>query len=477
MQEFVHRPYGKLIENHILETPRCGIWAGMGMGKTVSTLNALDVLELVEPGPALVTAPLRVAEHTWPDEAKKWRHLRNLEVVPIIGDARARKRALAKVGGDSANVFTINYENLPWLEETLKDMRMPWPFPKVVSDESTKLKGWRGSQQRNKQGTEFVRGAGALRSRVLARIAFAHAAHFIELTGTPSPNGLIDLWGQAWFLDQGARLGRTFDAFKQRWFRPKRDGFGIEPLPHAQDEIQARMRDLCLSLDPRDWFDLHEPVRNVIHVHLPAKARALYDDMERKMFAEIAGHPIEAFSAAAKSMKCLQLANGAAYVDENAEAWVEVHDAKLQALESIVEEAAGMPVLVGYQFRSDLARLQKAFPDGIHLGTSEGLRDAKRGKGRVWFGHPASMGHGVDGLQEHTNIAAFFGTGWNLELHLQFIERIGATRQMQAGKDRPVFLHYLVARDTVDELALARMETKREVQDLLLEACKRRGLV
>ncbi|WP_059413406.1 DEAD/DEAH box helicase [Cupriavidus basilensis] len=472
---FTPRPYGKLIQDHILDTPRCGVWAGMGMGKTVSTLNALDILELVEPGPTLVCAPLRVAQSTWPDEARKWAHLHNVEVVPIVGDAKARTRALARAYMPSASIFTINYENLPWLEDTLKRERMPWPFRRIVSDESTKLKGWRGSQQTNANGTEFVRGAGAQRSRSLARVAFTHAQRFIELTGTPSPNGLQDLWGQAWFLDQGARLGRTFKAFSQRWFRAKHQGFGTEPYDHAQAEIEDRMRDLCMSLNAADWFDLREPIKNLIRVDLPAKARALYQDMERKMFMQIDGHEIEAFNAAAKTMKCLQLANGAAYVDENAEQWAEVHDVKLQALESVIEEAAGMPVLVAYHFRSDLSRLQKAFPQGRHLDKDpQTIRDWNAGRIPVLFAHPASAGHGLS-LQDGGNILVFFSLNWNLEEHLQIIERIGPTRQMQAGHDRPVFIHYLVARDTIDELVLARIETKREVQDLLLEAMKRKG--
>lgn len=474
-QVFVPRPYGKLIQDHILDTPRCGVWAGMGMGKTVSTLNALDILELVEPGPTLVCAPLRVAQSTWPDEAGKWAHLRNVEVVPIVGDAKARTRALARAYLPSASIFTINYENLPWLEETLARERMPWPFRRIVSDESTKLKGWRGSKQVSKTGKEFVRGAGAQRSRVLARVAFAHAQRFIELTGTPSPNGLQDLWGQAWFLDQGTRLGRTFEAFSQRWFRAKHQGYGIEPFPHAQAEIEGRMQDLCMSLDARDWFDLREPIKNTVRIDLPTKARALYQDMERKMFMEIDGHEVEAFNAAAKTMKCLQLANGAAYVGEDAEQWAEIHDAKLQALESVLEEAAGMPVLVAYHFRSDLARLRKAFPAGRHLDKDpQTIRDWNAGKIPVLFAHPASAGHGLS-LQDGGNILVFFSLNWNLEEHLQIIERIGPTRQMQAGYDRPVFIHYLVARDTIDELVLARIETKREVQDLLLEAMKRKG--
>ncbi|WP_088158136.1 DEAD/DEAH box helicase [Achromobacter xylosoxidans] len=461
-RQFTARPYGALITNHILDVARCGVWAGMGMGKTVSTLNALDLLELAEPGPTLVCAPLRVAQSTWPDEAGKWAHLRNLEVTPIVGDVKARERAALRAFDFSASVFTINYENLPWLVDLLERWKRPWPFCKIVADESTKLKGFR-----LRQGTQ--------RARALGRVAHKHAAHFVELTGTPSPNGLQDLWGQAWYLDQGQRLGRTFDAFRQRWFRPSFDGYGIEPLPFAQDQIEDAMRDLCLSLDARDWFDLKAPIVNTIRVDLPAKARSLYDDMEKAMFAQIGEHEVEAFNAAAKTMKCLQLANGAAYVGEDGTQWAEVHDVKLQALDEVIEEAAGMPVLVAYHFKSDLARLLKAFPKGRQLDKDpQTLRDWNAGKIPVLFAHPASAGHGLN-LQDGGNILVFFSVNWNLEEHRQIIERIGPTRQMQAGHDRPVFIHYILARDTVDEIVLARIETKREVQDLLLEALKRRA--
>ena len=472
-RQFSPRAYQQSITDHILDIPRCGVFVPMGMGKSISTLNALNTLEMVEPGPTLVIAPLRVAQSTWPDEAVKWAHLSHVEVVPIVGSVKAREAAPRRAFGFSASVFTINYENLAWLGKTLDAWGKRWPFGKVVADESTKLKSWRGSVQTSKKGNEFTRSGGASRPRALAEVAFTRVDRFIELTGTPSPNGLQDLWGQAWFLDQGQRLGRTFTAFSQRWFRPKYNGYGVEPLPHAQVEIEDKMRDICVSLDPRDWFDLREPIKNVIKVELPARARSLYRDMEREMFMQIGEHDVEAFSAAARTMKCLQLANGAAYVGENAEKWVEVHDAKIAALESIVEEAAGMPVLVAYHFRSDLARLRKAFPSARQLDKDpETIRLWNAGKVPLLLAHPASAGHGLS-LQDGGNILVFFGLNWNLEEHLQIIERIGPTRQMQAGYDRPVFIHYIVAHDTIDELALARIDTKREVQDLLLEAMKR----
>lgn len=454
-KEFIARPYQKLITDHVLNADRCAVWAGMGMGKTTSTLNALDTIQLCESAPVLVIAPLRVARSTWPDEAKKWRHLRNIHVMPVVGSEAERKMALRH----DASVYTTNYENIPWLVEHYGER---WPFRTVVTDESTKLKGFRLRQ-------------GTARARALGSIAHTRIKRFIELTGTPAPNGLQDLWGQTWFLDAGVRLGRTYSAFQQRWFRPSHDGYGHMPLDHAQAEIQAKLRDLCITIDAKDWFDLREPIVNNIYVDLPVKARALYKDMEKRMFMEIDEHQVEAFNAAARTVKCLQLANGAAYVGEESREFREVHDAKLLALEDVIEEAAGMPVLVAYNFKSDLARLLRAFPKGRALDASpQTIADWNAGNIPVMFAHPASAGHGLN-LQDGGNILVFFGHDWNLENRLQIIERIGPTRQMQAGHDRPMFIHNIIARDTVDEMVMARVETKREVQDILLEAMKLKG--
>jgi SNF2 family DNA or RNA helicase len=454
---FTPRPYQEQIIDRVLEHKRCAIWAGMGMGKTSSTLTAMDTLQLVEPGPVLVLAPLRVASSTWPDEVAKWGHLRDLPVAAVVGSPEQRRRALAA----DAAVYTTNYDNLPWLVETLGDR---WPFRTVVADEATRLKSFRLRQ-------------GGVRAQALAKVAWSKVERFVELTGTPSPNGLQDLWGQVWFLDKGVRLGRTFQSFIDRWFQlvPGGDGYQqIKPLPHAQAEIQERLADLCLSLDARDHFDISEPIVNVVRVELPKRARELYRAMEREMFMQIGEHEVEAFSAAARTIKCLQLANGAAYTDDQG-AWTEVHDAKLQALESIVAESGDMPVLVAYHFKSDLARLQKAFPRGRVLDKDpQTIRDWNAGRIPMLFAHPASAGHGLN-LQDGGNILAFFGLWWSLEERLQIIERIGPTRQAQAGHDRPVFIYNIVAKDTVDELVLARVDTKREVQDLLLEAMKQRG--
>lgn len=455
------RNYQHTIVDFILSNQRCNLFVPMGMGKTVSTLSALDLLTLVEDVfPALVIAPLRVAQSTWPAEIEKWPHLKHLRVSVVIGTPEERRAALRK----PADIYCINYDNLEWLADTVGDN---WPFRTVVADECSKLKGFR-----MRQGTK--------RAKALAKYVHAKVQRYIGLTGTPCGNGLADLWAITWMVDAGIRLGRSFDAFKSRWFQSiqvgsDRHAVRLDPLPFAQEQIEDRLRDLCLSLDARDYFDIDEPIINTIRVELPPKARQLYKDMEREMFLSIDGSEVEAFSAASKTMKCLQLANGAIYTDD-AGTWSEVHDAKLQALEEIIEEAAGMPVLVAYHFKSDLVRLMKAFPKGRQLDKDpQTIRDWNAGKIPVMFAHPASAGHGLN-LQDGGNILAFFGHNWNLEERLQIVERIGPTRQAQAGHKRPVFIHNIVAADTVDELVMARCESKRAVQDLLLEAMKRKGI-
>jgi SNF2 family DNA or RNA helicase len=464
--KFAPRPIQHPMIEFIHEHERCALWAGCGTGKTSGTLSALDGLYLAgETEPTLVLGPLRVARDVWSDEAQRWSNLRHIEVQPIVGTPKEREAALRNT---NASVFTINYEMIPWLIEKQGGR---WPYKTIVADEASRLKSFRGGFRRSPKGKLYYQGAGGQRARALGRVAHL-VKRFIELTGTPSSNGLEDLWGQAWFLDAGQRLGRTFEAFSQRYFTKGRDGYSLEPLPFTQETIQDLLRDICLSINPKDWYDLKEPVVNVIQVELPSKARGIYRQMEKEMFMQIENHEIEAANAAGRTMKCLQICNGFAFTDEHAKEWADVHDVKIQALESIVEENSGAPVFVAYHFVPDLARLKEAFPDALDLSTKEGLTAAKAGKGRIWLAHPASVGHGVDGLQEHCNTAVFYSQWWDLEAHDQFIERIGPMRQMQAGKDRPVFIHYLVARRTVDELVMARRETKRSVQDLLLDYMK-----
>lgn len=453
------REYQRIALDHLAEHPRCALWAGMGMGKTLTTLAYLDAANTVDPKPTLVIAPRRVAAGTWPTEAQKW----GLgEVVPIIGTPAQRLAAIKR----TSLVHSINPDNIPWLVAQWGDK---WPYRRIVADESTRLKGFRLRH-------------GGKRTAALATVAWKHTDEFYELTGTPASNGLADLWGQMWFIDKGERLGRTYTAFTERWFRTGYDGYSLEPLPHAQDEIMARCKDVCLALDPADWFDLEAPLVTTIYVDLPPKARTLYRTLEKEMFAQLeGGREITAVNAAAKSSKLLQVCNGAAYVDPMTETdtarkreWKEVHDAKLDALASIVEEQAGAPLLVAYHFQSDLARLRRAFPDARTLDDGPDMESRwNRGEVGMLLVHPASAGHGLN-LQYGGHALAFFGNWWNLEERLQVIERIGPVRQAQAGFKRVVRIFNIVATDTVDELVIARVDSKRSVQDLLLDYMKRR---
>lgn len=460
-RDYTPREYQPIITNHIVDVPRCAVWAGMGLGKSVATLTALDMLFLAgESHPVLIVGPLRVARRTWPTDAKKWNHLRHVNVMPLTGTEIERRMAMKL----DASVYTINGENIEWLVNHWGDR---WPYRTVVWDEATRLAGFRLKQ-------------GAARPRALARIAHTHIKRFIELTGTPAPNGLVKLWGQLWFLDAGQRLGRTFESFRQRWFQKSFDGYSVEPLPYTNVEIQDRIRDLCLAIDAKDYFDLDEPIVNNIEVDLPPKARIKYNEMEKDMFTELEGREVEAFSAAARTQKCLQLANGAAYVnaegedDPRSKEWRVVHDAKLEALESCIENANGMPQIVSYEFKSDAIRIMKAFPNSVRLDDDRGFDTFMKGKTDLGLAHPKSMGHGVDGLQDVTNIITHFGHNWDLELYSQINERIGPVRQMQSGHERPVYINHIIARDTTDEMVMARRETKRTVQEVLIDAMKRK---
>lgn len=469
---YTPRPYAPLMTNFIRDRKRGRLFADMGLGKSVCTLTALEQLHFMGEidHPVLIVAPLRVAQSVWPEEIQKWEHLKDVLCFPILGTAAQRlevlRRYLPRQGKSREprlQVYTINFENVPWLVKELGDR---WPFKTIIADEDTKLKGYRTRQ-------------GTARAKALASIAWSRVDRFFGLSGTPAPNGVIDLWGPQWFIDRGAALGSSFSKFEERWFHKGHDGFSIKPHAHSQKEIEERIAPTCLSLNASDWLDVAKPVINNIYVDLPATAMETYKKFEREMYIELREeeklHKIEAVSAGALSMKCLQIANGAMYVGGNNEEWVEVHDAKIEALRDVVEEAAGMPVLVAYHFKSDVARLRAAFPRGRVLDKSpQTILDWNAGKVPVLFAHPASAGHGLN-LQYGSHIAAVFGHWWDMEQYLQFIERIGPVRQMQAGFNRPVYIHRIISRGTVDELVIQRLESKRTVQDILLEAMKQRS--
>jgi SNF2 family DNA or RNA helicase len=456
----VYRPrdYQRAMLQHLCDHRRVNVWGGMGVGKTVVVLTYLDWQYnlLGERAPTLIVGPLRVVQSVWPEEQRKWAHLKDLRISVVVGDRAQRTGALQP----GAQVYCINYENLPWLGDWAE--ANGWPFGRVVADESTKLKSFRVTQ-------------GGKWGQVLGRYAFRHCTDWVNLTGTPAPNGLKDLWGQAWYLDHGRRLGLSYSAFERRYFafqKTKDHEHGISiTLPFAQEQIEAALADITLTVRAADFMDLPPLIENTIKVELPKAAMKQYKEFQREMFIALAdgAHEVEAFNAASLSMKCLQLASGAVYI-EGGPAYTWVHDAKLEALKDVIEEAAGMPVLVSYFFQSDLDRILKAIPGSRHLDKNpQTIVDWNAGRIPVMVAQPGSAGHGLN-LQDGGNILVYFSSWWDLEKDQQILERIGPTRQKQSGYDRPVFVHRIVAKGTIDEVVVARLKTKCSVQDALLEA-------
>jgi SNF2 family DNA or RNA helicase len=457
---FSPRPWQPPMMDHVAEHKRCALFAGMGSGKSGAVLHALGGFEMLDEAPGLILGPLRVARDVWPDEARKWDSLPGLEVEPIVGTQTQRFQALVR----DRPWFSMNYEQLPWLVEHLGKKR--WPFRTIVADESTRLKGARAM------------GHGGKRTNALAKIAFLpQVERFIELTGTPAPNGIKDLWGQLYFLDQGQRLGRSHGAFMARWFQRGFDGYSVEPTPWAQKEIQELIADICLTIDPADYIPIDKPIETDVTVELPGRAMDLYREMEKKLFLELLHeaqtHEIEAVHAASRTNKCLQIAAGFVYNAERQA--IPLHEAKLDALDSIREEANGMPLLVSYIFVEDLMMLKKRFPQLKHIDEVDTSEGGEWNKGHVpmMAAHPASAGHGLN-LQWGSNILVDYTSGWDLEYDDQIIERIGPMRQFQAGLNRAVHRYRIMAHGTVDYLVKARRETKRSVQSILLEAMKRK---
>lgn len=469
---------------HILRHKRCNVFGSMGSGKSAATLEALAVLFLFgEVKRVLIIGPKRVARDTWPEAVAGFgASFGWMTIAAAIGDEKKRHAAV-RAGCD---ITTINFENADWLVENYGDT---WPFDMVVVDESTKLRGLRVSiQTHKKSGKKYLAGAGtsgsktdkkgfgSTRARQLARVAHTRVERWVNLTGTPTLAGLEALWGPTWFVDAGHRLGNSFTAFSHRWFRsvpgsdPQRQV--IEAMPFSDTQIRSAIQDITVVIDIKDFVDVGEPVENVIYVDLPAPARRQYDEMCRELATEIDGKLIEAYSAGTKSQKLLQIASGAAYTDDKG-TWSLVHDEKIEALKSVVEESLGMPLLVFYHFKSDLARILKAFPKARTLDHKGAQADFEAGKLDMLVVHPASAGHGVDGLQHGTHLCCFFSTNWSAENDAQAIERIGPTRQMQAGYDRAVSVHRLIARDTVEESAMSRLRSRVSVQEALLDALRK----
>lgn len=430
------------------------------MGKTAGVLAALTFLdEFVEPVfPALVIAPLRVASTVWPAEIRQWDICRDVRVATLLGSANERLAALKT----DAEIYTINYENIPWLTKTLEAMGKPWPFRTVVADESTKLRNFRTRQ-------------GGVRARALSKIV-GHTERWINLTGTPTPNGLANLWGQHWFVDQGEALGKTYTQFQHRWFYPGYDGFSWKPHKFAEEQILTAMAPTTCTLKPENFLSLDAPQETVVPVTLPAPAAKIYRDMERDTMVSFTDDTvITAVNAAVRTIKCLQITSGFLYntVGDN-ESVQFVHDEKIKALESILNEWGGSNIIVVYNFKHDLQRLLKHFPQAKVLDKNPKTIEAwNAGEIPVLLVHPASAGHGLN-LQHGGHVMVFYSLWWDLEQYSQVIERIGPARQKQAGYNRTVHLYYLLAEKTLDETVLERIRTKKTVQELIMQRMSER---
>ena len=449
--KFVPHDYQRYCINRLITDPALGLFLDMGLGKTVITLTAVNDLRYnrFSVRKVLVIAPKKVAEDTWIREAGKWDHLRLLRVVPVLGSQKKRIRALNTPG----DVYVVSRDNVTWLVDYYRN---GWPFDMVVIDELSSFK--------NPQ-------AGRFKSLRLIR---KHIRRICGLTGTPAPNGLIDLWAQVYLLDGGERLGKRIGEYRESYFSPASRNreviFSYEPLPGSEQLIQARIQDICISLSAKDYLELPERIDNVIHVALDAKAQKAYEEFERAMFLEVDEATLDAGSAAVLTGKLLQFCNGAVY-DAGRQA-VEVHREKLEALREIVEAAQGKPVLVFYNFQHDRERiLQSLGKRGIRIEELKGPEVITRWNNReipVLLAHPASAAYGLN-LQAGGNTIVWFGLNWSLELYQQANARLH-----RQGQKENVIVHHLVVDCGVDALVMDALQSKRATQDSLLEALKAR---
>ncbi len=460
--KFIPHGYQRYCITRIIQDDALALFLDMGLGKTVITLTAVNdlVYNRFLVSRCLVIAPKKVAEDTWTREQAKWDHLRMLRVVPVLGDKNRRVRALNSPG----NVWVVNRENVQWLVDYYRN---DWPFDMVVVDESSSFKSHKAKRFKSLKN---IRG---------------HINRIVELTGTPSPNGLMDLWAQIFLLDGGKRLGRTLTEYRNNYFTPASRNrttiFSYEPLPGSDGIIQERIRDICVSLSAKDYLELPERIDNFRYVKLDSRARKAYDEMEREKVLELPEGMLDAGSAAVLSGKLLQIANGAIYrtteryeddrVIESRET-VEIHGNKVEAFLELVEELNGRHALVFYNFRHDLLRLEKALAkSGLRMSELKGTEDISDwngGKTDILFAHPASVAYGLN-LQEGGSDVIWFGLNYSLELYQQANARLH-----RQGQKQTVRIHHLVVEGSVDEDVINALQKKSDCQAALLEALKAR---
>ncbi|PPD60200.1 ATP-dependent helicase [Staphylococcus pseudintermedius] len=443
---FIPHDYQKYSIDKIIENKKYGLFLDMGLGKTVSTLTAFSDLQLLDTNKMLVIAPLNVAKDTWADEIDKWEHLKHLRVSKVLGSPKQRIAALNK----AADIYVTNKENTKWLCDQYKK---DWPFDMVVIDELSTFKN--PSSQRFK----------AIRKKqpLIKR--------FVGLTGTPSPNSLLDLWAQVYLIDRGERLETSFSRYRERFFKPTHQVsdhvFNWELRDGSEEKIYELIEDVCLSMKAGDYLDMPERIDAVQSVNLSSKERKLYDELEKHYILESEEDgTIVAQSGASLSQKLLQLANGAVYTDD--ESVRHLHDRKLDKLEEIIEESQGQPLLVFYNFKHDKERIMERFDEVVTLD-DKGYKDKWNAcKVKILLAHPASAGHGLN-LQQGGHIIVWFGLTWSLELYQQANARL-----YRQGQQHTTIIHHIMTDNTIEQRVYQALQNKELTQDELMKAIKAR---
>jgi len=438
--------YQTYATNFILEHPIAAVFLQMGLGKSVVSLTAIfDLcLDSFLIRKVLVIAPLRVARDTWPSEIRKWDHLKGLTYSVAVGTEKERIEALMR----KAAVYIINRENVDWL---ITKSGLPFDYDMVVIDELSSFKSYSAKR---------------FKSLLKAR---PKVKRIVGLTGTPSGNGLMDLWAEFRILDLGQRLGRYITHYRNRYFVPdKRNAqmvFSYKPLPGAEDAIYQQISDITISMKSVDFLPMPELIENEVPVYMDEKERAVYEDFREDMVAKIKGEEIDAVNAAVLSGKLLQMANGAVYTEEGKA--IHIHDRKLDALEDLIEGANGRPLLVAYWYQHDLERIKARF-DVRQIKSSKDIEDWNNGDIPVALIHPASAGHGLN-LQAGGSTLVWFGLTWSLELYQQTNARL-----WRQGQNETVVIHHIIAKGTIDEDVMRALKRKEKTQTALIDAVKAR---
>jgi SNF2 family DNA or RNA helicase len=451
--------YQKKAVNFQCTHPNSMLWLDMGLGKTVITLTTLaHLIRSQFLKGVIIVAPIRVIRLVWRQEAAKWEHTKHLKFSMVVGTKDQRTRALLR----PADIYLINYENLGWMAETLQTYFIkkdrPLPFTGIVWDEISKMKN---------SATNRVKSV----KKILDHFTWSTG-----LTGTPASNGYKDLHGQFLVVDKGERLGTSKTAFRTRFYK-KIGPYKEVPYEDTEDTIKKLIGDITLEMSAEDYNPLPDLMVNDVEIDMPEDLRVKYDSMEREFFLKLdSGSEVEVFNQASLTNKCLQFSNGAMYPVAGMPLWEPIHDLKLEALEEIVDEANGSPILCSYAYRSDAQRIMEKFKhlDPINLTeckSESSLINAmhrwKTGDCALMIGHPASMGHGIDGLQKNGHILVWYGLNWSLDLYEQFNARV-----RRQGQGVPVICHRILMQDTLDQAQALALDEKATTQAGLRSAIK-----